>query len=91
MKAVYIVVITSFLFVGTLAPPLRISSNDDTTDLVFVTYWIHPMTEAQLVLGKDKECLEKKQRETENANGKLIENMFVIFIIKAKSEIGKLR
>jgi hypothetical protein len=90
MKPVYFVVIT-FYFVGTLAPPLRMSSNNDTIDLVFVTYWIHPMTEAQLVLGKDKECLEKKQTEIDNANGKLTENMFIVFIIKAKSGIRKLR
>jgi hypothetical protein len=80
MKHVYCVVIT-FCSVGTLAPPLRTSSNNDTTDLVFVTYWIHPLTEAQLVLGKDKECLEKKRAETDNANGKLIETMFIVLYV----------
>ncbi|PNF15662.1 hypothetical protein B7P43_G15594 [Cryptotermes secundus] len=55
---------------GTVAPPLRTSSNNDTIDLVLVTYWIYPMTEAQLVLGKYKECLEKKQTDINNANGK---------------------
>jgi hypothetical protein len=83
MKHVYCVAIM-FFFVGTLAPPLRTSSNNDTTDLVFVTYWIPPLTEAQLVLGEDKECLEKKQAETDNANGKLAENMFTVCIIQRK-------
>jgi hypothetical protein len=45
------------------------------------------MTEAQLVLGKDKECLEKKQTEIDNANGKVIENMFIVFIIKQNLEL----
>jgi hypothetical protein len=53
-----------------LAPPVWASSKNDTTDLVFVTYWITPMTEAQLVFGKEKECLEKKLGRTANANGK---------------------
>jgi hypothetical protein len=48
------------------------------------------MTEAQLVHGKDKECVEKKQAETDSANGKVIQNMFIVFIIKAKSGTGKL-
>jgi hypothetical protein len=77
MKYVYYALIT-LCFVGTLAPSLRTSSNNDTIDLVFVTYWIHPMTEAQLVLGKDKECLEKKQAETDSANGKLTESMCIM-------------
>jgi hypothetical protein len=58
--------------IGTLVPPLWASDKNDTIDLVFVTYWIHPLTEAQLILGKDKECIEKKQAEadTSSANGK---------------------
>ena len=64
--------VISFFSLGTLAPPVWASSKNDTTDLVFVTYWITPMTEAQLVLGKEKECLEKKLAQTANANGKFV-------------------
>lgn len=64
-----------------LVPPLQASSKNDTIDLVFVTYWIHPMTEAQLVLGKDKECIEKKQAEAEtnSANGKNIYSRHLLY------------
>lgn len=55
---------------GTLAPPVWASNKNDTTDLVFVTYWITPKREARLVLGKEKECLERKLAQTANANGK---------------------
>jgi hypothetical protein len=53
-----------------LAPPLWASSKNDTIDLVFVTYWINPVTEAQLIVEKDKECIEKKQAGTDSENGK---------------------
>lgn len=55
-----------------LVPRLPASSKNDTIDLVFVSYWIHPVTEAQVILGKDKDCIEKKrtEAETDTASGK---------------------
>ncbi|XP_021931466.1 uncharacterized protein LOC110835503 isoform X3 [Zootermopsis nevadensis] len=50
---------------GMLVPRLPASSKNDTIDLVFVSYWIHPVTEAQVILGKDKDCIEKKRTEAE--------------------------
>ncbi|PSN30859.1 hypothetical protein C0J52_21219 [Blattella germanica] len=54
---------------GSLAPPLWSSGRNDSIDLLLVTHWIYPMKEAQLILEKDKECIEKKQAEAEG-NGK---------------------
>jgi hypothetical protein len=66
---VWIIVSSS---IGVLVPPLRAYNKNDSIDLVFITYWIHPVSEAQLILGKDKEYIEKKQAEAESntANGK---------------------
>jgi len=58
---------------------------------VFVTYWITPMTEAHLVLGKEKECLEKKLAQTANANGKFVQNLLNVFTVKVKYALGHLR
>ncbi|XP_069677500.1 uncharacterized protein [Periplaneta americana] len=55
---------------GTLAPPLIPSRMNDSIDLVLVTYWITPMTDAQLIQEKDKECIEKKHAESDSTSDK---------------------
>ncbi|KAJ9594441.1 hypothetical protein L9F63_014126 [Diploptera punctata] len=55
---------------GALSAPLWPQKRNDSIDLLLVTHWIHPMHKAQLMLEKDKKCIQKKQSEAENGNGK---------------------
>ena len=44
---------------GTLAPPLNPSKNNDTIDLIFATHWVYPSS-IPVLQPEDEKCLNEQ-------------------------------
>ena len=48
-----------FIYLGTLAPPLNPSKNNDTIDLIFATHWVYPSS-IPVLQPEDEKCLNEQ-------------------------------
>ncbi|XP_063236356.1 uncharacterized protein LOC134538795 [Bacillus rossius redtenbacheri] len=48
---------------GVLVAPLEAAARNDSVDITFVTYWVPPSAEAQVLSPAAKKCIEEKQSQ----------------------------